>query len=96
MNDMQFSYSDKAKNMKPSIIRELLKQMSDPELISFAGGNPAADSFPVENIRKFSQELLQTDPVGMLQYSVTEGYGCLLYTSPSPRDRQKSRMPSSA
>ena len=27
---------------------------------------------------------------------ITDKYGCLLYTSPSPRDRQKSRMPSSA
>ena len=61
----------------PSIIRELLKQMSDPSLISFAGGNPAADSFPVADIRAFSDKLLETDPVGMLQYSVTEGYGPL-------------------
>lgn len=90
MNDMQFSYSNKAKNMKPSIIRELLKQMSDPELISFAGGNPAADSFPVENIRKFSQELLQTDPVGMLQYSVTEGYGPLRQAAREYANRQWS------
>ena len=55
---MEFRYSNKVKQMKPSIIRELLKQMSDPQLISFAGGNPAADSFPAEAIRKFSDELL--------------------------------------
>lgn len=74
---MEFRYSDKVLGMRPSIIRELLKQMSDPSLISFAGGNPAADSFPVADIRAFSDELLETDPVGMLQYSVTEGYGPL-------------------
>ncbi|WP_418666285.1 PLP-dependent aminotransferase family protein [Allofournierella sp.] len=74
---MQLEYSDKVKGMRPSIIRELLKQMSDPGLISFAGGNPAADSFPVEAIRRFSAELLEQDPVGALQYSVTEGYGPL-------------------
>ena len=74
---MQLEYSDKVKGMRPSIIRELLKQMSDPQLISFAGGNPAADSFPVEAIRRFSAELLEQDPVGALQYSVTEGYGPL-------------------
>ena len=34
---MQLEYSDKVKGMRPSIIRELLKQMSDPQLISFAG-----------------------------------------------------------
>ena len=74
---MEFSYSDKVLGMRPSIIRELLKQMSDPALISFAGGNPAADSFPVADIRAFSDTLLESDPVGMLQYSVTEGYGPL-------------------
>ena len=74
---MEFRYSDKVLGMRPSIIRELLKQMSDPSLISFAGGNPAADSFPVADIRAFSDELLETDPVGMLQYSVTEGCGPL-------------------
>lgn len=74
---MEFRYSDKVLGMRPSIIRELLKQMSDPSLISFAGGNPAADSFPVADIRAFSDKLLETDPVGMLQYSVTEGYGPL-------------------
>lgn len=74
---MEFRYSDKVLGMRPSIIRELLKQMSDPSLISFAGGNPAADSFPVADIRAFSDKLLETDPVGMLQYSVTEGCGPL-------------------
>ena len=74
---MEFRYSDKVLGMRPSIIRELLKQMSDPSLISFAGGNPAADSFPVADIRAFSDKLLETDPVGILQYSVTEGYGPL-------------------
>ena len=63
---MEFRYSNKVKQMKPSIIRELLKQMSDPQLISFAGGNPAADSFPAEAIRKFSDELLATDPVAAI------------------------------
>ncbi|HJA25896.1 MAG TPA: PLP-dependent aminotransferase family protein [Candidatus Fournierella merdigallinarum] len=74
---MEFRYSDKTLGMRPSIIRELLKQMSDPQLISFAGGNPAADSFPAGEIRSFSDRLLAEDPVGMLQYSVTEGYGPL-------------------
>ncbi len=85
---MEFRYSNKVKQMKPSIIRELLKQMSDPQLISFAGGNPAADSFPAEAIRKFSDELLAADPVGMLQYSVTEGYGPLRAAARDYANRQ--------
>ncbi|WP_367924330.1 PLP-dependent aminotransferase family protein [uncultured Ruthenibacterium sp.] len=70
---MDFQISNRMRGMKPSVIREILKQMSDPELISFAGGNPAADSFPAKEIAQFSAEMLEQDPVGVLQYSVTEG-----------------------
>lgn len=71
---MNFEYSDRVKAMKPSIIREILKQMSDPELISFAGGNPDAAAFPAAEIRQISDQLLDKEAVGTLQYSVTEGY----------------------
>lgn len=70
---MEFHISNKMQGMKPSIIREILKQMSDPTLISFAGGNPAADSFPADGIARFSDELLRENPAATLQYSVTEG-----------------------
>lgn len=71
---MEFVYSDRVKSMKPSIIRALLKQMSDPELISFAGGNPSAQAFPAEDICRISNRLLCEEPVPTLQYSITEGY----------------------
>lgn len=70
---MQYQFSDKMQNMKPSIIREILKQMGDPSLISFAGGNPSATSFPSKEIKEISDNLLKTDPVAILQYSLTEG-----------------------
>ena len=70
---MEFRISDKMRGMKPSIIREILKQMSDPTLISFAGGNPASDSFPADDIARFSDALLQENPAATLQYSVSEG-----------------------
>jgi len=70
---MEYHIADRMRNMKPSIIREILKQMSDPTLISFAGGNPAADSFPADDIAAFSEELLRTQPAAVLQYSVSEG-----------------------
>ncbi|MEG2660190.1 MAG: PLP-dependent aminotransferase family protein [Oscillospiraceae bacterium] len=70
---MQYDISNRMKGMKPSIIREILKQMSDPALISFAGGNPAAESFPVADIAEFSAQLLQNDATSVLQYSLTEG-----------------------
>ena len=44
----------------------------------------------VKNLYKFEVKLLSAT------IFTVKGYGCLLYTSPSPRDRQKSRMPSSA
>lgn len=69
-----YNFSDKVKAMRPSIIRELLKQMADPSLISFAGGNPAAEAFPAKEIAKISAELLALPPAGTLQYSITEGY----------------------
>lgn len=70
---MQYNFSNKMQGMKPSIIREILKQMSDLQLISFAGGNPAAESFPCEDIANISNKILQESPVSALQYSVTEG-----------------------
>ncbi len=75
---MTYQYSDNVKNMRPSIIRELLKQMSDPDLISFAGGNPDSDAFPLEQIQTLSERLLREDPMGVLQYSITEGYPGLI------------------
>lgn len=75
---MQFEYSDKVKAMRPSIIRELLKQMADPSLISFAGGNPAAEAFPANEIREISDALLADEASSTLQYSITEGYPPLI------------------
>lgn len=70
---MDFVLSSRMSGMKPSIIREILKQMSDPTLISFAGGNPAPDSFPADDIARFSDELLRGSAAATLQYSVSEG-----------------------
>ena len=75
---MEYELSRNMRGMKPSIIREILKQMSDPSLISFAGGNPAPESFPNEEIAAASARLLAQDPAGMLQYSVTEGVPAVL------------------
>ncbi|MDL2293507.1 PLP-dependent aminotransferase family protein [Ruminococcaceae bacterium OttesenSCG-928-D13] len=69
----QYEYSNKVKAMRPSIIRELLKQMADPSLISFAGGNPDPEAFPAKEIREISDRLLSGPPGRVLQYSITEG-----------------------
>ncbi|NLW78749.1 MAG: PLP-dependent aminotransferase family protein [Ruminococcaceae bacterium] len=85
---MQFDYSNKVKAMRPSIIRELLKQMADPGLISFAGGNPSADAFPAKEIREISDALLAGPPADVLQYSITEGYPPLIAQAKKYLNRQ--------
>ena len=71
---MEYKFSDKVSKLHASAIREILKFTSDPEVISFAAGNPAPEAFPKEEIAKISAELLRDDPILALQYSVTEGY----------------------
>ena len=43
-------FSDRVSGLQPSAIREILKFTADPEVISFAAGNPAPEAFPVETI----------------------------------------------
>lgn len=71
---MDYKFSNKVSGLKASAIREILKYTSDPEVISFAAGNPAPEAFPKEAIAEISADLLKNDPVLALQYSITEGY----------------------
>ena len=71
---MEYTFSDKISNLQPSAIREILKATADPEIIPLAAGNPAPDAFPVEEVQKIASDILATNPVGALQYGVTEGY----------------------
>ena len=71
---MEYQFSDRVKALKPSAIREILKNSSAPGIIPLSAGNPAPDAFPYEDIRSISQELLENTPIEALQYSVTEGY----------------------
>ena len=74
---MEYRISEKLKNLKPSAIREIFKSLTDPRIIAFAAGNPAAESFPAEFIEKKAAEILHNSPVAALQYSITEGYPAL-------------------
>ncbi len=65
--------SDSAKSMKRSVIRELLKLIQKPEIISFAGGLPAPSTFPIEELKQISNEVLEEDGADALQYGATEG-----------------------
>lgn len=70
-------FSDRVSGLQPSAIREILKFTADPEVISFAAGNPAPEAFPVKIIERLSARILAEEPIGALQYSVTEGYAPL-------------------
>jgi 2-aminoadipate transaminase len=59
--------------MKRSAIRELLKLTNDPEIISFAGGLPAPETFPVKELQECVQDVLQNEAKSALQYGATEG-----------------------
>lgn len=67
-------YAQRMQNMGSSIIRELLKLTQDPEIISFAGGLPAPEVFPVEAFQVAMERVLRSEGPCALQYSATEGY----------------------
>lgn len=71
---MNYDFSDKIKELKPSAIREIFKSLSDPTIISFAAGNPSPESFPVEALAKISADIFDNSSTTALQYSITEGY----------------------
>lgn len=67
-------FAQRTEQMSSSSIRELLKLTNQPGLISFAGGLPAPDVFPVTEFIAASQRLLEQKGSVALQYSATEGY----------------------
>jgi len=71
---MAIKFSDRMDRIKASEIRELLKLTVRPEIISFAGGLPAPELFPVEEMKKVSVKVLEESGEQALQYSPTEGF----------------------
>ncbi len=77
--DWSHVFATRSERMRASEIRELLKLLDQPDIISFAGGIPDPSLFPVRAIREANDALLD-DPVTAaqaLQYSVSEGFGPL-------------------
>lgn len=74
---MDYTFSNRIAGMKPSAIREILKNTADPTVIPFAAGNPAPEAFPVEAVKRITEEIFTSSPILALQYSVTEGYAPL-------------------
>ena len=71
---MKIRFAERAANLRASEIREILKLTEMPEVISFAGGLPAPELFPVAEITQITAQVLATQGQAALQYSPTEGF----------------------
>ena len=70
---MEYKFAKRMAGMQASAVREILKVTQRPEVISFAGGLPAPELFPVEEIGKVCQEVCAAEGRKVLQYATTEG-----------------------
>jgi len=73
VNDLEGLFSTNARRMKKSVIRELLKLTRKPEIISFAGGLPDPNAFPIDDVSEIVDVVLKREGKTALQYSPTEG-----------------------
>ena len=73
-NPLQWNFSERAKGMQASFIREILKVTQQPEITSFAGGLPSPATFPVDIMKAAFDKVLSTNGKVALQYGPTDGY----------------------
>lgn len=64
--------------LEGSAVREILKLTQQPNIISFAGGLPSPESFPVDTLREITEKVYMDQGLQVLQYGITEGYKPLL------------------
>ncbi len=74
---MKFNFAKRMSSIKASEIREILKVTEHEDIISFAGGLPAPEFFPIEEINEITQIVLKEAGTKALQYTTTEGYSPL-------------------
>jgi 2-aminoadipate transaminase len=74
---MKWKLAQRADKMNPSVIREILKVTEKPGIISFAGGLPSPQTFPIDAMREASERVLRDDGKAALQYAASEGYAPL-------------------
>lgn len=82
---MELQISNRMSGLQPSAIREILKVTGQPNMISFAAGSPASDTFPIRELHGLAGEILERKGERALQYGATEGYGPL-------REQTKQRL----
>ena len=69
-----YNFSKRIEEVSPGAVKNILKLMADPEIISFGGGSPAKESFPVDTIQDIVDKTLKDNGNKVLQYGVTEGW----------------------
>ena len=74
---MNWKLAQRAEKMNPSVIREILKVTEKPGIISFAGGLPSPQTFPIDAMREASERVLRDDGKAALQYAASEGHAPL-------------------
>lgn len=77
MNASELTFARRFDGITGSAIREILKLMGTPGMISFGGGNPSPDALPVETVSRLSEKVLKENGKNILQYGATEGYSPL-------------------
>jgi 2-aminoadipate transaminase len=82
---VELQISNRMSGLQPSAIREILKVTGQPNMISFAAGNPASETFPISELHGLAGEILENKGEMALQYGVTEGYEPL-------REQTKKRL----
>lgn len=72
--EWETKYCERASCMYGSMTRQLMHLIADPEVISFGGGLPARDLFPVQQVKEVINYVLDSDGPAVLQYGTSEGY----------------------
>lgn len=70
---MEDKFSELARKLRPSPIRELLKLINEPDIISFAGGIPDPTLFPIDLMWEVTQQILENEGDKALQYGPSDG-----------------------
>ncbi|MFW9903716.1 MAG: PLP-dependent aminotransferase family protein [Candidatus Thorarchaeota archaeon] len=71
---MELRYADRMKQVKGLETREIIKFIGKPDIISFAGGLPAPELFPLEELKGITRNVLEKNGMDALQYVPTDGY----------------------
>jgi 2-aminoadipate transaminase len=74
MSAVHSDFAHRLAQMRPSTIREILKVTAQPEIISFAGGLPAPELFPIAEVQAAADAVLGRDGRAALQYGPSEGF----------------------